>query len=211
MNTSRATHDDAKARQERPPRPPTPLSRRLVRYIVGFGVGVGVGLAPYLGLINVPGFKALLSLIPDTIQDTVIPLSAALMGTIAVVVQWYGGERLTRRRLAGWFARTLATAVASFILLTVIHSLVVCKVPLGNGESASFLVGFTRPTNKEPCTAEVSDAECIKLVTFDPAAIESHWGDGRIRVARLSLIFSYLLFTGSFGALVGLIVLRERK
>lgn len=118
MNRSTTTHDDTRERQARPPRPPTPLSRQLVRYIVGFGVGVGRG-------------------------------------------------------------------------------------------EASFVVGFTKP-NKELCM-EVSDAECIELLTFNPAAIESYWGDGRIRLARLSLIFSYLLFTGSFGALVGLVVLRERK
>jgi hypothetical protein len=203
-------NDDTEGRRGQSLRPATPLSRRLVRYVIGFGVGVGVGLAPYLGLLDVPLFRPLLSLIPASIQDTVIPLSAALMGVIAVVVQWYGGERLTRRRLRKVFTRTLATAVLAFVLLTVIHSLVVRTITMGKGESASFIVGFTRPPNKPPCTAEVSDAQCIKLVTFDLAEIESYWGDGRIRLARLSLIFAYLLFTGSFGALVGLIVLRER-
>lgn len=205
------THDDARARPERRPRPPTPLSRKLVRYIVGFGVGVGVGLAPYLGLLDVWGFKALLTLIPDAIQSTAIPLSAAMMGTIAVVVQWYGGERLTRKRLGKWFARTLATAAASFVLLTIVHSLVVATVPMKGGRLASFVVGFTKPPDKPPCLPDDSDAQCIKRLTFDPAIIESYWGGGRIRLARLSLIFSYLLFTGSFGALVGLVVLRERK
>jgi len=191
-----------------PIRPPTPLGRKLVRYVLGFGVGIAVGLAPYLGLLDVPLFKPLLSLIPDSVRDQVIPLSAALMGAVAVVVQWYAGERLARRWLRRLFARTLGAAVLSFILLTIIHSLVVVTLPIGRHESASYVVGFTRPV-KPLCTAEISNAECIKLVTTDPAEIASFWGDRQVQLARLSLIFSYLLFTGSFGTLIGLIILRE--
>jgi hypothetical protein len=199
---------DTGARQLRHIGPATPLARKLVRYIVGFGVGVSIGLAPYLGLINVPPFKSLLSMIPASLQDALIPLSAALMGSIAVVIQWYGGERMTRKGLRKAFARTLFAATLSFILLTVIHSLVVVPLPMGKGEISRFVVGFTRPT-RPPCTAEISDAQCIKLVTTDPSEIASFWGDRQVRLAGLSLSFSYLLFTGSFGILVGLIVLRE--
>lgn len=201
--------NDTAARQHPHVSPATPLARRLVRYILGFGVGIGVGLAPYLGLIDIPPFKSLLSLIPGSIQDTVIPLSAALMGTVAAVVQWHGGERLTRKRLRKLFGRTLAAAALGFVLLTVIHSLVVVPLPMGDGATSRFVVGFTRPT-RHPCTAEVSDAQCIKFVTTDPAEIASFWGDRQVRLATLSLIFSYLFFTGSFGTLVGLIVLRDR-
>lgn len=191
-----------------PIRPPTPLGRKLVRYVLGFGVGIAVGLAPYLGLLDMPLFKPLLSLIPDSVRDQVIPLSAALMGAVAVVVQWYAGERLTRKWLRKLFARTLGAAVLSFILLTIIHGLVVVTLPIGKHGSESFIVGFTRP-ERHPCTAEISDAECVKLVTFDPAEIASFWGDRQVQLARLSLVFSYLLFTGSFGTLIGLIILRE--
>jgi hypothetical protein len=191
-----------------PIRPATPLGRKLVRYIVGFGVGIGVGLAPYLGLLDVRWFKPLLSLIPASIQNTVIPLSAALMGTVAVVVQWYGGEHLSRKWLRKLFVRTLFTAVSTFILLTVVHELVVRDLSMGNGRTLSMVVGFVRP-NRPPCTEEVSDRECLMLVTLDPAKVEAFWGERQVRLARLSLIFSYLLFTGSFGTLVGLIVLKE--
>lgn len=186
---------------------PTPLSRKLVRYLVGFGVGVGVGLAPYLGLINVPPFKSLLSLIPGSVQDAAIPLSAALMGAVAVAVQWYGEERVSRAWLRRMFARTLVVAALSFILLTVVYNLVVVNIPMGDG-AASFVVGFVRP-EKPACPAEVSDAMCIKLLTLDPAEVTAFWGDGQVRLAKLALTFSYLLFTGSFGMLVGFVVLRE--
>ncbi len=200
--------DDSEVGSERDIGPTTPLGRRLVRHIIGFGVGVSVGLAPYLGLLDVPLFKPLLSLIPFSIRDDVIPLSAALMGVIAVVVQWYGGERLTRRGLRKMFTRTLFIAGLTFVLLIVIHTLVVRSLQISKDERLSFIVGFSRPT-RPPCTAEVSDETCIKLVTLDPVEIESFWGSSQVRLARLSLIFSYLLFTGSFGGLVGLIVLRE--
>ena len=189
--------------------PVTSLSRKFVRYILGFGVGVGVGLAPYLGLLNVPLFKPLLTLIPGSIRDVVLPLSAALMGTVAIVVQWYGGERLTRAGLRKAFARTLIALVLTFVALTVVHILVVVTLPIEEGESIAFVVGFTRP-NRPPCTAEVSDAACIEAITSNPSAIESFWGDRQIRLAKLALIFSYLLFTSSFGALVGLIILKDR-
>lgn len=195
------------ARAPKAIQPPTPLSRKLVRYVVGFGVGIGVGLAPYLGLIDVPPFKSLLTMIPGSIQDAAIPLSAALMGAVAVVVQWYGGERVSRAWLRTMFARTLVAAALSFILLTVVYNRVVVTIPMGDG-AVSFVVGFVRP-DKPPCPKEVSDAQCIKMVTLDPAEIAAFWGDRQIRLAKLSLTFSYLLFTGSFGALVGLVVLRE--
>lgn len=206
MSQSHTKGDDEQ--QRAPIRPATPMGRKFVRYVVGFGVGIGIGLAPYLGLLEVPPFKALLTLIPSTIQDRVIPLSAALMGTLAVVIQWYGGESISRRWLRKMFARTLSIAVVTFILLTVVHELVVLDLSIGNGKSVSLIVGFSRP-KKPPCTEEVSDRECLKLVTLDPAEIEAFWGERQVRLARLSLIFSYLFFTGSFGMLIGLLILKE--
>ena len=190
-------------------RPATSLSRRFVRYLLGFGVGVAVGLAPYLGLLNIPLFKPLLTLIPESIREIVLPLSAALMGTVAIVVQWYGGEHLTRAWTKKMFARTLVVLALTFVALTVVHTLVVVTLPIEDDRSISFVVGFTRP-NRPPCTADVSDAACIKEITSDPSAIESFWGDRQIRIAKLALIFSYLLFTSSFGALVGLTLLRDQ-
>jgi hypothetical protein len=192
-----------------PPEPPTPLARKLVRYILGFGVGVALGLAPYLGLFKLPLFTPLLALIPESIQNTVIPLSSALMGTAAVVTNFYGGEQINLVTLRKLFKRALLIAITAFIIMTVIHILVVVTVPvLGGKESVSFVVGFRRPI-KAPCTADISDAECIKLLTFDLSEIEGFWGDFQVRLAKASLIFSYLLFTTSFGTIVGIMVLRD--
>lgn len=188
--------------------PPTPLGKRFVRYMVGFGVGTGLGLAPYLGLLDIPLFRPLLSLIPSAIQDSAIPLSAALMGVLAVAIQWYSAESVSRKRLGSMFTTTLIVAGTTFILLTIVHTLTTVSMPIGGKYPELVIVGFSRPV-KPPCTQEISDEECIKRVTMDPASISSFWGDGQIRMARLSLMFSYLAFTGSFGLLVGLVVLKE--
>lgn len=78
-------------------RPPTALTRVWVRSLIGFSVGVAVGLAPYLGVTGVPLFTPLLELIPSTARHTTIPLSAALMGLVAMWVQWYGADKLSDR------------------------------------------------------------------------------------------------------------------
>lgn len=188
---------------------PTPVSKRLVRYMLGFGVGISIGLAPYLGLLRVPLFAPLLNLIPDSIQNTIIPLSAAFMGTLAVAVQWYASENIVRSSFKKLFKRTLLITATAFILLLVLHTFVVVSVPiLGGQDSITFVVGFTRPY-KPPCTSEVSDSECIKRITLDPTAVASFWGDRQVRLATVSLMLSYLAFTGSFGALIGVMILRD--
>ena len=193
------------------PKPPTKISNDFVRYLVGFGVGVAIGLAPYLGVLDIPLFTPLLSLIPVTLQDTVIPLSAAIMGVVAVVIEWYGRERITHAWLSKMFNRTLIIALIVFLVLVSIHTLFVVRIPIDSASDAvSFVVGLERPL-REPCTELISDAECIKLLTFDPSLISSFWGDRSIRLASLVLMLTYLVFTSTFGALVGLVLLRNRR
>jgi ABC-type antimicrobial peptide transport system permease subunit len=185
-----------------------PLATKWAKYVVGFGVSVAVGLAPYLGRLNVPLFTPLLNLIPPSVQDTAIPLSAALMGIVAVLIEWYGMSTLTLDTVQKWFSRTVLWIIAGFILLTIIQTRVVARVSMSGGkETASFLVGLHDPLTP-PCE-RLGKAECIKLITTDPAKIESHWGDDNIANAKLALLFSYLAFTSGFGFLVGLLVLRQ--
>ena len=188
---------------------PTRLARKLVKSILGFGISVAVGLAPYLGKYDIPFFSPLLDLIPESLHATIFPLSSAFMGVLAVAVQWYAGERVTLAWLGRLFRWTLLFSLITFIVLGVIHILVVVKVPIpAINDSATFLVGFKRPV-RPPCTAEVSDAECIQKITLDEAAIASFWGDRQIRLAALSLILAYLLFMGTFGIMIGLLLLRD--
>jgi serine/threonine protein kinase len=172
---------------------------------LGLGVSVGIGLAPYLGNLKIPLFQALLELIPRSLQNTLLPLSAVLMGIAAIVAQWYATERVSTEWLQKRVLGLLWISLLSLILLIIVHTFVVVTIPILNGtENVSFIVGFIRPTTP-PCPPEVSDAECIKRITFDPSAIDSFWGDRQVRIAKLSFIFSYLCFTTSVGLLIGLI------
>src|SRR5215831_18218672 len=138
-----------------------PVARLWVRYMLGLGVSVLVGLAPYLGRVKVPLFAPLSALIPLWEQDSLIPLTTAAMGVVAAAIQWYGGERVSRRWLSRWFAGTLILVILAFVLLAYVHNSVVVAVPYQGTQSASFLVGFTRPF-KTPCPEDVSDSECIR-------------------------------------------------
>jgi hypothetical protein len=109
------------------------------------------------------------------------------------------------------FARVLVLAVCSFVALFVVHTLVVVNVPmLGGKDSVTFLVGFVRPI-KPPCLESMSDAECIKVISFDITAIESFWGDKQMRLAKIALILPYLLFTSSFAMTIGILLLQDQK
>ena len=189
--------------------PPTALARRWVRYVVGFGVGTAVGLAPYLGVLNVPLFRPLLSLYPVTLQSRLIPLSAALMGIMAVAIQWYGSERLGRRWLRKWFIASLASVLLSLLALLFLRTLFVVDVTIqGGAEQVAFVVGVNRlPTC--PCV-QASDALCIiETLTLNPAQVESCWGSRAVRMGELLLQLNYLFAVGCFGIVTGLIVLRE--
>jgi hypothetical protein len=188
---------------------PTQITKRWVRLVIGFGVGAVIGLAPYLGVMNVPFFRPLLSLYPPTLENRLIPLSAFAMGLMAVVVQWYGGERVSRRWLRKAFRRCLTAAVCCFVFLILIRAVVVVDVPVDGGrQTVAFVVGWRRLAGC-PCV-EQSDELCIsETITFNPAQFGRCWSSVALRGGELALQLSYLALLSSFGALVGLVVLRE--
>jgi hypothetical protein len=176
---------------------------------VGFSAGVAVGLAPFLGVLKVPLFTPLLALYPVTLQSRLIPISGAVMGLAAVTIQWYGAERLSRRWLRRAFLSFLAVAGLALVLLLFVRAAFVVDVPIQGGEQqAAFVVGWNRlPTC--PCT-ENSDPLCIRnTLTLNPAQIETCWNSRAVRFGELLLQFNYLAFIACFGAITGLVVLRE--
>jgi hypothetical protein len=187
---------------------PTTTGRRWVAFVVGFGVSVAIGLAPYLGKLDVPGFTPLLALIPFDLQDSLLPLSSALMGLVALLVEWYGMRRNTEKWLHRNFLAAFIFGLVAFVSLAVIHRLVVITVPIDQAKSrVSVLVGWDDRPTREPCGAKVSDTECVQRLSIDPAQVESFWGTRSVRKAQLALTFAYLIFTAIFGWVVGLIVL----
>lgn len=188
-----------------------PIVRKFVRYFISFSAGVSVGLAPYLGKWDAPGFSWLLNLLPQTVQHLAIPLSSAGMGLVAIVVQWLAEEKIPAWRARRRFLYAMTSAlVLLFAFLTLRIFVVVDVSVFGGRDYVPFQVGFTRPL-VSPCEAQISDAECIKRLSFDPARIESFWGDRQVRIARLLLVLTYIAYVSAFGALIGLLVLKSPK
>lgn len=191
-----------------PPAPPTPTTRKFAKLFVGFGVGFVVGVAPYLGIVHVPGFTALLSLYPVAIRGQMIGFSSALMGILATVVQFVAGENTTRDWLLRAFKRTGITAVILLVALLAVHVTFVTSVPLAGNQSQAFVTGFTRQPSCG-CPPAASNAQCILGLSLDEAAIAGCWGDNQIHLAEILIFLTYLGLTGCFGALVGLEVIRQ--
>lgn len=193
------------------PLPPTPIAKRFVRYLVGFGVGVGLGSGPFLGTLGVPGFSALIDLFPITLQGRIVALSPFLMGLVALAVQFYDGERISRRALRRRFKVSFVLLIAGFLLFVVLYFLFVRDVTIRGGEAtARYVVGWER-VESCGCAPQLSDAECIAELSLDPARVESCWGTRSVSFWELSLTLTYLLLIGGFAALVGLVLLRDRK
>jgi hypothetical protein len=200
--------DPSKSHESKKPEPPTSEARDYIRYVVGFSVAVTVGLAPYLGKAEVPGFAALLTLVPEDLHDTAFPLSAALMGAVAVGVQWMFAGRPSRSRLDQLFKRAGMSFIASLFVFIVVNTFVVERIYVGATQrTEAFLIGWQRP-DQSPCAKPMSNANCIKRLLLDRAEIRGFWGDTQVRTAQLALIVSYLGTTGSFGALIGLLLVR---
>lgn len=196
----------ADTEQKTPPLP-TALARRYVRYVVGFGVAVGVGLAPFLG--KVPGLDTLLSLFPQELRYSLIPFSAFLMGIVAVAIQFYSGEASGRTLLRKRFRASLIALLIGLAALVILYSSLVVLYPILHGEKTlPIVISFSR-TSTCGCPAAISNLSCLQKITPNPAKVEDCWGSGAIQRSRLLLSLSYLLVTGGFGGLIGLLLLQE--
>jgi heme/copper-type cytochrome/quinol oxidase subunit 4 len=186
---------------------PTAHARRFVRYVVGFGVAVGVGLAPFLG--KIPGLDALISVFPEELRNSLIPFSAILMGIVALAIQFYSGETLPRAFLRKRFRASLIILLIGLATLITLYSFLIVSYPILHGEKRlPIVISFSR-TQTCLCPASFSDLRCLQEITPSPVKIEDCWGSGAIQRSRLLLSFCYLLVTGGFGGLVGLLLLQE--
>jgi hypothetical protein len=173
-------------------------------------VSVAVGLAPYLGKLHIPLFAPMLSLIPASVQPVAIPLSAASMGIVAVLVQWYGSQHLSPRWLHAMFIRSIAICIFCLVALTTIEFIAVVRVNVPSvGSTVSFAVGPSRP-NTPPCTG-LGPEDCIKhKLSLDEAQIETYFGERQANITKLVLVLTYVIFMSMFGVLVGLVMLAGR-
>lgn len=188
--------------------PPTPLARQFVRLLVGFGVGVGVGSAPFLGTVDVPLFEQLVEVFPNEGRNRLFALGAFAMGVVAVAIQFYAGERSSRRNIRRLFSRTLLAIVVALVTLGVLVVKFVGQIDVGGGGVASFVIAGDRPEGC-PCPARLSDQACLSTLIASPTVIESCWDPDTTENVELALLGSYLLLTSGFGALIGLLLLQR--
>jgi hypothetical protein len=191
--------------------PPPPAAQRWAKYMLGFGVSVAVGLAPLLGSKSVPLFSSLLNLIPDSLRASLIPITSALMGLVAVVVQWYSEEDLDRAARRKALVRSVAISTLGALAFYVLSLVVVKTVGFGGPkerDSTTFIVGFARPY-KDQCPATVSDVDCIGFLSLDQEKVTQFWGVPNVISAELALCFTYLTFMLGFASAVGIVMYRQ--
>lgn len=177
------------------------LSKNWVQLVLGFSVSVVAGLVPYLGKF-IPIFAPLQVILPEAVQPIAIPLSAAAMGIVAVLVQWQGTQKLQPEELKVWFRRTLLACAVALVVLAAIETIAVVRVDVPAVDATvSFAVGPFRP-GTPPC-AGLSRADCIKQqLSLDEARIDSYFGEGWVNVTKFVLVIVYTTFTSTFPALV---------
>lgn len=181
-----------------------PSARRFARYFLAFTVGIGVALAPYLGAVNVPGFRALFSILPVDIRNIALPISSAVCGIVALYTVTIWMKESSRRNLSHWFRRWIQVSVvtlSAFVIATLWFSVGV--VTDGGAGEVRFTVGPAARPTREPCPPNVSDETCIRVLTFDPGAIRGFWGDRSVRLGQAAILFSYVGFVGCLGGAIG--------
>lgn len=198
------------------PAPPTALSTQLVRYVRGFGVGVALGLAPFLGVLPIPGFSALLDMYPESMRGWIIPLSGILMGVLAVSVEFLGLKIPPAAILRKWFKISLAVWAVAFLGLLFLYPRWVVRLEVGDGtRTPAFVTGtdvvpVRPPASPCKCPAGQSAEECVADIGAAQGRIRECFGSGSITTATQVLAILYFLLTGAFVLIVGLLLLLQQ-
>lgn len=185
------------------------LARHWVQLTLGFGVSALVGLVPYLGRF-IPFFTPVLALLPDSVQPIAIPLSAAAMGVVGMVVQWRIIHNQNPGQMKVWFRGTLLGCVVALVTLAGIEMLGVVRVEVpAVDRTVSFAIGPIHP-QKPPCVG-LSRADCIKhQLSLEESSIDSYFGEGWVNLTKLAIVIVYTAFMATFGAL-GVMLAKEMK
>ncbi|MFL6237758.1 MAG: hypothetical protein ACJ76N_31870 [Thermoanaerobaculia bacterium] len=131
------------------------------------------------------------------------------MGIIAVTIQFYSGETVPRALLRKRFKASLIVLLIGLVALITLYTFLVVPYTTLHGETTSpIVISFSR-TSACLCPPSMSDLRCLQAITPNPAKVADCWGSGAIRRSRLLLSLSYLLVTGGFGGLIGLLLLQE--
>jgi hypothetical protein len=204
---------------------PTKRTDEYARLMRWFGFWFVASLAPFLGTMKIPGFRALIELYPDSLQNWLIPLSGIFMGMMAVIVEFAAAKAKDDDQLTRWFIRDIVIFGMSLILLVSVYIFTVVHVSqrfaAGPNEPAKY-IQQTVITGSRSVPAQWSGSDCkcrqgqpatrcLASISLNPNNIETCFGSTWIGVVTLALVLLYLAVTGSFAAAVGLLVIARRS
>lgn len=183
---------------------------KYLRYVVAFVVTLGAGLAPVFGLLRIPGFSALLDVMPRDLQK-LIPFASLLMTVTAIRVRFFSRDRPNVAQLRRAFNIQSSVFIALIFALYVAYEWSVIRIEIpGGGTSAAYVVGDTLLPSC-PCAKRSLDIrECIgTAITTNPNEVSRCYPLREIRMRTMILSLLYLLLMFILGALIGLLVRRE--
>ncbi len=194
--------------QPSPPLPAPPAAtRRWVAALLALAVTVPISMAPLLGSLKIPGFRALLSLFPESLQQSALPLASVAMALVAVSVQFFSRESFSGRKLTRAFTILVAALFLLLMLLAWRHNQTVVRMDVGQDNvQAAYVVAAQRRADC-PCPANSGDAHCIMRIGLDPSRLPLCWPERDIRQNSFVLTLLYVLLMSGLGALVGLLVM----
>ena len=185
--------------------------RPVLRYVIGLGVPIGIGISPWIANPQAPDWTSLLDPFPVSLRSILVPISAVLLGGIAVATQFYSRSHWSRSRLERIFGRLFLLFLLSMILLTVAYFLVVVRLPGDGGRSSvSFAVGFSQDSCC-PCPAELSDMACAQQLNLKPSGLNHSRSDWKRKLTELWLSLLLLAAISLFAVLVGILLLDSRR
>jgi len=211
--------DDARAKHAKVPKLEG-TAKTFVERLLRFFVAAAIGLAPLLGRAKIPGFSALLSMIPSQLHGTLIPLGALVMGVAVVTTDFWAGDKPLRRNAARTtFVRLLVAAAVCVIGMLYVQTRAVARVSIeGGGAFASYVVGFSPRQLQGPiCPTHcngLSPSQCIKdHLRLDSDIIATCFGSEAVATAEMLYGLLYLATLGVIAAMVsvGMLAARQRK
>ncbi len=184
---------------------PPPDAARFTRLLLGVGVSVPIALAPLLGNLPLPLFPALLSLIPNSIQGVVIPLSAMAMSIVALVVEAGTNRDAPKKRRVRLFIRSLMICSGLLLVFMVAYSTLVTRVDILGEKGQSLRDRVATSASFTLRTSRTSGMHC-QVLTFRDTSIESYFGNMNLRMSSLALELLYVGFFASLGFLVACVM-----
>lgn len=183
-----------------------------LRYVIAFSVTLAVRLAPLLGRVRIPGFSPIIELFPVNVRAVAVPFAAFVMAIPAVLVQYFAGERI--RFFRPRFVLSLAlTLFALLLILFYLYGTYVIQVQtIGGAGSLSYIVGSKMKTKCECMKKQMDIVPCIgRAISTSSQEVDDCDEDQELRRRKILLSMTHIVMTACFGALVGILVLKENE